>query len=138
MAALEEARMVLPGIQALFGFQLIAAFNNRFLELSASEQRIHFGALVLVAVSIAIIMTPAAYHRIVERGCISFFFVRMASSMIAVAMFPLMIALCLEVYLLGSIILQQRTLSLGVAIGLFLLFAGMWFVFPLATRHAAD
>ncbi|TLG71825.1 hypothetical protein [Methylocystis sp. B8] len=29
--AIEEARMVLPGIQALFGFQLIAVFNNRFL-----------------------------------------------------------------------------------------------------------
>jgi len=28
MAAIEEARMVLPGIQALFGFQLIAAFNE--------------------------------------------------------------------------------------------------------------
>ena len=27
---LEEARMVLPGIQALFGFQLIAVFNQRF------------------------------------------------------------------------------------------------------------
>jgi hypothetical protein len=28
--AIEEARMVLPGIQALFGFQLIAVFNERF------------------------------------------------------------------------------------------------------------
>jgi hypothetical protein len=27
---LEEARMVLPGIQALLGFQLIAVFSSRF------------------------------------------------------------------------------------------------------------
>ena len=27
-AAIDEARMVLPGIQALFGFQLIAVFNE--------------------------------------------------------------------------------------------------------------
>jgi hypothetical protein len=27
---LDEARMVIPGIQALFGFQLIAVFNERF------------------------------------------------------------------------------------------------------------
>ena len=27
---LEECRMVLPGIQALFGFQLIAVFNDGF------------------------------------------------------------------------------------------------------------
>jgi hypothetical protein len=30
---IEEARMVLPGIQALFGFQLIAVFNDGFRDL---------------------------------------------------------------------------------------------------------
>ncbi len=29
---LDECRMVLPGIQALFGFQLIAVFSPRFAE----------------------------------------------------------------------------------------------------------
>jgi hypothetical protein len=29
---LEECRMVLPGVQALFGFQLIAVFNRSFFE----------------------------------------------------------------------------------------------------------
>ncbi|MEO7099505.1 MAG: DUF6328 family protein [Luteolibacter sp.] len=39
---LEECRMVLPGIQALFGFQLIAVFNSRFAEaLSRTEQSLH-------------------------------------------------------------------------------------------------
>ena len=37
---LEECRMVLPGIQALFGFQLVAVFNQSFGEkLSSGEQR---------------------------------------------------------------------------------------------------
>ena len=36
---LNEGRMVLPGIQALFGFQLIAVFNQGFAQkLSAAEQ----------------------------------------------------------------------------------------------------
>ncbi len=36
---LEECRMVLPGIQALFGFQLIAVFNEGFAQkLSVLEQ----------------------------------------------------------------------------------------------------
>jgi hypothetical protein len=30
---IEEARMVLPGIQAVFGFQLIAVFNSGFHSL---------------------------------------------------------------------------------------------------------
>ena len=53
--------MVLPGIQALFGFQLIAVFNERFRQLSEGEQLIHFTAIMLVAIAIALIMTPAAY-----------------------------------------------------------------------------
>ena len=56
--------MVLPGVQALFGFQLIAVFNTGFAEkLSHGEQRVHLLALALVAMAGALIMTPAAYHR---------------------------------------------------------------------------
>jgi hypothetical protein len=62
--------MVLPGIQALFGFQLIAVFNERFKELTEDEQLIHFSA-VLVTIAIALIMTPAAYHRLAEQTTIS-------------------------------------------------------------------
>src|SRR5439155_16789122 len=60
---LEECRMVLPGIQALFGFQLIAVFSARFQSaLTANEQRLHMVAIVLIVLSTAMIMTPAAYH----------------------------------------------------------------------------
>ena len=76
--------MVLPGIQALFGFQLIAAFNETFRQLEPQEQILHFVALVLVAIAIAIIMTPAAYNRLVERGSLSDFFVRLASWLVGV------------------------------------------------------
>src|SRR5260370_35680820 len=39
---LDECRMVLPGIQALFGFQLIAVFSSRFAEdLSGPQQALH-------------------------------------------------------------------------------------------------
>src|SRR5438128_2595950 len=96
--ALEEARMVLPGIQALFGFQLIAVFNERFSQLPSAEQLAHFAATILIAVAIGLIMTPAAYHRQVEPGTVSSFFVGLASLLITAAMVPLMLGLCLEVY----------------------------------------
>src|SRR5262249_57038708 len=61
---LEECRMVLPGIQALFGFQLIAVFNSAFWSrLDHFEQLLHYVAIGLVALSVALVMTPAAYHR---------------------------------------------------------------------------
>jgi Family of unknown function (DUF6328) len=134
MAAIEEARMVLPGIQALFGFQLIAAFNETFRQLEPLEQILHFVALIFVAVAIAIIMTPAAYHRLVERGSVSDFFVRLASWLVAAAMLPLMIALCIEVYLLGRVILHQEWICAAVAVFLLIVFSGLWFFFPFAMR----
>lgn len=61
---LEECRMVLPGIQALFGFQLVAVFSQGFSEkLTRPEQVVHFVAITLIAIAVAIIMTPAALHR---------------------------------------------------------------------------
>ena len=127
--------VVLPGIQALFGFQLIAAFNETFRQLEPLEQTLHFGALILVALAIAIIMTPAAYHRLVERGSVSDFFVRLASWLVAAAMLPLMIALCIEVYLLGRIILHQEWICVVVAVFLLIVFSGLWFFFPFAMRQ---
>ncbi|GAC1337337.1 MAG: hypothetical protein NVSMB26_24490 [Beijerinckiaceae bacterium] len=134
--AIEEARMVLPGIQALFGFQLIAALNQRFQDFSESMQTLHFVALVLIAVAIALIMTPAAYHRIVEEHDVSNFFIDLASVMIAVSMVPLMIAISIDVYLLARLILRDAAMSLwsaGLLLGLFSL---LWFGFPFVARGA--
>jgi NAD(P)-dependent dehydrogenase (short-subunit alcohol dehydrogenase family) len=48
---IEEARMVLPGIQALFGFQLMAVLNNDFNSLKPPEQILHLSALILVVIA---------------------------------------------------------------------------------------
>src|SRR5437016_998681 len=61
---LDECRMVLPGIQALFGFQLIAVFSPGFAQqLTHDKQCLHLLAITLVALAVAMVMTPAAYHR---------------------------------------------------------------------------
>ena len=132
--------MVLPGIQALFGFQLIAVFNERFKELTEDERLIHFSATVLVTIAIALIMTPAAYHRLAEQTTISKFFVWLASWLIAAAMVPLMLGLMLEVYLLGLLVIGDPKTSLAASTALFGVFSMLWFVFPLAMRlfHPQD
>src|SRR5205823_1690059 len=43
---LEEARLLIPGAQALIGFQLVAVFNSRFSEvLDRTEQTLHLLAV---------------------------------------------------------------------------------------------
>jgi len=127
---IEEVRMVLPGIQAFFGFQLIAVFNNRFQELTHTEQVLHLIALLLLAVSIALIMTPAAYHRIAERGMVSRRFVELASRFLECAMLPLMLSITVDLFLLTRFILDSSTLSAVVGIVTILMFFGLWYLFP--------
>ena len=94
---LEQCRMVLPGIQALFGFQLIAVFNQGFGEkLSHTEQLVHLVALVLTTLSMALVMTPAALHRMAEPKAVSERFLWLASNMILAGMFPLGLAVGLD------------------------------------------
>jgi hypothetical protein len=128
---IEEARIVLPGIQALFGFQLFAVFNERFHSLPG----LHYAAFILVGIAIAVIMTPAAYHRMVEQTTVSEFFVRLASWFIAAAMVPLMTAIALESYVVGVVLLGRGSVSIGLSALLLCLFAGLWFALPLAMRR---
>ncbi|MBV8142940.1 MAG: hypothetical protein JOZ60_12955 [Verrucomicrobia bacterium] len=126
---IEEARMVLPGIQALFGFQLIAVFNARFHDFSGMEQMLHLAALLLVAIAIALIMTPAAYHRIAERGTVSRRFVDLASRFLESALMPLMLGISLGLFLVGRLILNNLAVSGAIAFTMFwcFLLSGMFF-----------
>jgi hypothetical protein len=128
---LEECRMVLPGIQALFGFQLIAVFNARFAEqLTHAEQIIHYIAIAFVAAAVGLVMAPAAFHR--QRGSmeISDDFVTIASRLLLLSMIPLMLGICLDFYLIGRLILHSHVLSLALAALLLGLFSMLWFFLP--------
>jgi Family of unknown function (DUF6328) len=46
-----EARIVLPGAQALLGFQFLIVLTQRFGELARSSKHIHFASLSAVAFS---------------------------------------------------------------------------------------
>ena len=62
---LTEARVVLPGAQALFGFQLAIVLTEAFDQLPAASMAVHAVSLFLVALAIVMLMAPAPYHRIV-------------------------------------------------------------------------
>ena len=127
----EEGRMVLPGIQALFGFQLIAVFNASFSdELPRAARILHLLATVMVACAIALIMAPAAYHRQAERDRISHYFADYASTMITVAMLPLLIALAIEVALISYVIVHSVMTAWILGGTLALLYSLLWFVYP--------
>lgn len=128
---LEECRMVLPGIQALFGFQLIAVFNSTFwARLDQFEQLLHYMAIGLVALSVALVMTPAAYHRQAEPATVSKRFLIISTKLLFGSMYPLMGGILLDFYLIGSLILQSRLLSLLATLCLWCVFTVLWILLP--------
>ena len=65
---LTEARVVLPGAQALLGFQLAIVLMEAFEKLPAQAKVMHLVSLGFIALATIVLMAPAAYHRIVESG----------------------------------------------------------------------
>jgi Family of unknown function (DUF6328) len=133
---LEECRMVLPGVQALFGFQLIAVFNQGFsARLTPLEQEFHLLALALVAISIALVMTPAALHRQSGPQEASARFLRVAGRLLLASMPPLMLGMGIDFYLIANIVLDEARSAAAAATTLVAFFACCWFVFPRAYRR---
>ena len=130
---LEECRMVLPGIQALFGFQMIAVFNQGFSEkLSHPQQLLHLVAIVLTTLAMALVMTPAALHRQAQPTSVSERFLWLASNVVLVGMFPLALAVGLDAYVVASIVLLNDAFAAVLAVMLLAVFIFLWLVLP---RH---
>jgi hypothetical protein len=128
--ATDEARMVLPGVQALLGFQLIAVFNQRFVDLGEDRQVVHLAAFLLVALATGLIMAPAAYHRQAERGCLTRRFVDLSSLMLTASLVPLTLGIAIDTYLVSWLILYRDGPSLAIAGGLTIFLVALWFVLP--------
>jgi Family of unknown function (DUF6328) len=128
---LEECRMVLPGIQALFGFQLIAVFSNTFSQtLSVIEQRMHLAALGLVAIAAALVMTPASIHRHIGAREVSDRFISISTRLLVIAMYPLAVGISTDFYLIARIILQSSGIALMLALLLLVTCSLLWFILP--------
>lgn len=132
--ALTEARVVLPGAQALLGFQLITMFMDGFDKLPNSSKYIHMISLGWMALTIILLMTPAAYHRIAERGEDTQRMHRVASVLLLAAMVMLPLGICGDVYLVFYKVTNSVPASIGTAIAVLAFFYGTWFGFTIYRR----
>jgi len=130
-----EARMVIPGAQALFGFQTMAVFNSRFTDLPKSATVCYLLGLGLLALSIALLLAPAAYHRIAQGGEVTRQLLKQSSLFISLGMVPLMLSLALDIYVVCLAALDDARLGAAAALVALAVFSGLWFVFPLVRRQ---
>lgn len=127
----EEARMILPGIQALFGFQLIVVFNPGFAaSLSRGEQMAHLGAIGAIIAAIVLMIAPAAYHRQAEPGGVSARFVSLANRFLCAGLAFLQLGVTLDFYLIARVILEDSAWAMSGAGAVFAITTFWWFIFP--------
>lgn len=132
---IEEARMVIPGVQALFGFQTMAVFNNRFQDLPASGVVAYVAGLAMLAVAIALLMAPAACHRMSERGQVSRDLIDLSSRLLTWGMLPLMLGLSLDIFVVVLATMDDALPAVIGAVAALLVFAGFWYLLPALRRR---
>ncbi len=134
--ALTEARMVLPGAQALLGFQGLVVLTSDFDRLPPAVQYIHLFSLLMTALATILLITPAAYHRLAEHGQITESFHRVATVFIVASMIPLALGLCGDLFVVIAKVTGSAFLgALGGTAGLVLIY-GLWFGLTLYRRYA--
>ena len=135
---LTEARVVLPGAQALLGFQFAAILMDAFEKLPRTSQLVHLASLGLIAASIVLLMSPAAFHRIVESGQDTERLHRFSSAMVLCAMVPLAFGIAGDCYVVLDKVLDSAGLALTLAGVSLIFFFGLWFGVTLAMRARRD
>ncbi len=124
-----EARMILPGVQALFGFQLVIVFAEPgFSKLSHAGQILHMVATVLSALSAALLIAPAAIH-LQRREFVTEKFLHISTRLMRGGLALIALATCLDFLLLARIIIG-RGAGIILAVILLAAFTGLWFVAP--------
>jgi hypothetical protein len=135
---LTEARLVLPGAQALLGFQFSVTLMTGFEQVTGPVRDASLWSLALIALSTILLMTPSAYHRIAERGENTERFVRLAGRVLIAAMIALALALTGDTFVavarITGAIRPAEIAALATASG----FTGLWFAFPMLRRIDAE
>src|SRR6267142_1463518 len=131
---LNDCRVVVPGSQALLGFQLSGILMDKFSRLPALSQRVHLLSLLMVLLSTLFLMAPAAYHRIVERGEATERFWRFARRMLLTAMVWLPAGLATEFFVILRVATGSVAFSLGISLLVLAAFYGLWFGYTVAVK----
>jgi Family of unknown function (DUF6328) len=125
--ALTEARVIIPGNQALLGFQFAVILQPGFSDLAPGLKWVHLISLLLITLSTILLMTPAAFHRIAENGEETDRFYRVTHIMVLGSLPPLALGVCGDLFIVLFKVSSSFVLSVAAGLGMLSLFFGLWF-----------
>jgi Family of unknown function (DUF6328) len=133
---LTEARVIIPGAQALLGFQFAVTLTRAFEQMPQGAKLAHVAALFCVALAVILLMAPAALHRLSFGGEDAPEFVKIGSAFVIVAPVPLALGITLDTYVAVRRALEADAPALLVAAVTLLMLMGLWYVYPLMRRKS--
>jgi hypothetical protein len=123
---LNELRVVMPGVQVLFGFLLTVPFQQNFAKIDAFQRDVYFATLLLTAASAACLMAPSALHRLTFRAGQKPYLIRFGTRQTIIGMALLALAMNGTLLLLTDILFHSLTVAITLACTV-TLFAWLWF-----------
>jgi hypothetical protein len=131
---LQEVRVAQTGVQCLLAFLLTLAFTPRFATLNAGQLRLYIATLVLGAGATALLMAPAAFHRMVFRRRLKRQLVTAANRFALFGLAVLLAAKGCAILLILDVVIGLGPAA-AVTAGVVSWFAGVWFAIPAWCRY---
>jgi hypothetical protein len=131
---LTEARVIIPGCQALLGFQLVAMMTRAFDELPQDAKIMHAAGLCCVTIATILLMTPAALHRLSFGGNDSERFLRLGSALVIAGPLPLALGIAADVYVVFVKISHSAAFTIVASSMLLLAMLALWYFYPIWLR----
>lgn len=130
-----EARIILPGVQALLGFQFTAYLMQGFDKLPPAAKHIHFAGLIALGLAVICLMAPAAYHRIAaggeDRPDVEIF----AVWMVLGSLVPLAVGFSADLYLVLGSVAGWTNWTTSISLLSVVTMMAVWIGYPLHVRH---
>ncbi len=134
--ALTEIRVILPGAQALFGFQVTAVLAEEFARLPATSRYVHLMSIAVVAIAVIMLIAPVTYHRIVAQGNAEEGVLTYAVRMMIPAEGLIALGLIGDAYVTVRMISGSLIVALSTASAALVAFTTLLYVVPLVARRA--
>jgi hypothetical protein len=130
---LQEMRIMLPGIEVIFGFLLTVPFTERFTRLTALQTSTYFLVFISTALATAFLVAPSTYHRLRWRQYDKEHLLQVANKFAITGLTFFAVSLSGIAFIVTDVVIQTTT-AVWVAAGIGLIVVILWFGLPLFRR----
>lgn len=134
---LNELRVMLPGVQALFAFLLIVPFSERFASTTRPERVAYYIAFAAAALCSILFIAPSVYHRVQFRQHDKERLLQVGNAMVVSGTVVLGVGIAASIYVVTGF-LADDAVALIASLVAFFLISVLWWVVPLSHRLSAS